>query len=72
MRLESSKNAIEFVLFVLCYPSIAGHGGLPLKVVCFPSDTPLKETSFLFASGYLSWISSELEMGTCVHFSFQL
>lgn len=36
---------------------------LPLKIVCFSSDTPLEETKFSFTSGYKLEIASELGMG---------
>lgn len=39
---------------------------LPIRVACFPSESPLEETRFLFARGYL------LKIASGVHFSFQL
>ena len=36
---------------------------LPLRVVCFPSETPLEKTKFSFASGYQLEIASGLGMG---------
>lgn len=41
---------------------------LPLKVVCFPSETPVEKTQFSFASGYWLEIASELGMGLCLFF----
>lgn len=40
-----------------------------LRVACFPSETLLEETEFLFASGYQLERAFELGMGECVHFT---
>ena len=42
---EVSKDAFEFVF---CWSSTAWRCSLPLRVVCFPSETPLKKTKFSF------------------------
>jgi hypothetical protein len=47
-------------------------GHLPLRVVYFPSETPLGKTEFSFASSYQLELASEWEMGTRVCFSSQL
>lgn len=47
-------------------------GSLLLRIVCFPSETPLDETKFTLESGYQIEIGPELEKVTCVHFFFQL
>ena len=59
---EISKDVLQFIF---CWPSTAGHTAFPLRVVCFPSETPLKKTKFPFASGYKSEITSSLIMGMC-------
>lgn len=40
-----------------------------LRVVCFPSETPLEKINFSFASGYRLEIGG-LGMGARIHFSF--
>lgn len=46
--------------------------GLPLRVVCFPSETPLEGTNLSYASGYQRETGSGLKMGAHVHFSFHM
>lgn len=41
-----------------------------LRVVCFPSETPLEKINFSFASGYRLEIGCGLGMGARIHFSF--
>ena len=42
--------------------------GLPLRVVCVPNDTLLKNTNFSFVSGYKLGIASVLVLGAWVSF----
>lgn len=60
MLLSSSSVAI----YGACSPS--------LRVVWFPSGTPMRETRFSFPSDYRLEIASGLVMDECVHLSFQL
>jgi hypothetical protein len=57
MRQETSKDAIEFLFY---WPSIAEQFTPPLKIVCFPSETPSKKTKFSLARDYQLEIASEL------------
>jgi hypothetical protein len=45
---------------------------LPLRAVCFPSESPLEETNFSFASVYQLEMASELGTGACVHLTVHL
>lgn len=64
----TSEDAVEFIfcghLLLSMQPS--------LRVVWFPSGTPMGETRFSFASDYHLEIASGLEMEKCVHLSFRL
>jgi hypothetical protein len=64
MRKRASRNAL------FCWLSIAGHGNLPLKVVCFLSEILLEKMKFSFACGYQLEIASGLGMGRVSTFSF--
>lgn len=68
MKQGASKVAIEvtFVLAMYCWACT-----LHLKIVCFPSDTPLEKTKFPFASGCQLETTSELWMEASAHFYFQ-
>jgi len=63
-----SKDAITFTFY---WPSTAGHGAYPLRVVCSPGRL-LGKTTCSLANGYQ--LEIDLRSGTeaCVHFSFQL
>lgn len=55
-----------FVFVIYCWV-----WGLPLRMVCTPSNTPLEKTNYSFARDYQLEIDSRLGMGSCVHFFFQ-
>lgn len=62
VRQESLKTKDTFgVCFVLTIYSRAW--GLPLRMICFPSEISLEETIVLFASDYQLEIASGLGMG---------
>lgn len=54
---------IYLLLIVFCWAR-----SLPLREVCFPSESPLDQTKFLFARGYQWEIPSGLGVGEWVHF----
>lgn len=49
----------------ICWPFTARHWGLPLRVLRFPSGTPLGKTNFSFASGCQLEIASWLGKSPC-------
>lgn len=71
MKLSGKDSLIKplslFSVTIYCWMC-----SLLLRLVCFPSESPLDETKFTFESGYQIEIVPELEKGTCVHFFFQL
>lgn len=53
---------------LLCWPDIyCGAQGLPLKVVCIPSETRVEKTKFSSARGCQLEIALGLEIGVCIH-----
>lgn len=58
-------------LFPVCLTIYNWAHRLPLRVVCFPGESPLEDTKFSFVSGYVLEISSGLGMVACIQFSFQ-
>ena len=63
MRQGISEDAIQLGVYFLAIYCWAYS--LPLRVVCFPSEMPLEETKFSFASGYQLEMTSQLGMGMC-------
>lgn len=47
-------------------------GRVPLRIVCFPSQTPVEKTKFAFASGYQLEFASGLKIGFCEDFPWLL
>lgn len=67
MSHDKTKNlqkhhGVHFLLAIYCWAS-----GLPLRVVCIPSEILLEKTNFSFASGY--WVGIAAWSGTGLDFS---